>query len=114
VTKTLDVVPRRSFVTEYAREKFSCWDCEPITQAPTPFHAIHRDYAGPSLLAMILVEKYGNHQPLNRQSEQYGREGVEIPIATMANHVGAAVAVLMPLYDLMKRYVFAAERLPWQ
>ena len=26
---------------------------------------------------MMLVEKYANHQPLNRQSEQYAREGIE-------------------------------------
>jgi transposase len=33
-----------------------------------------RGFAGPSLLAMILFEKYGQHQPLNRQSERYARE----------------------------------------
>jgi transposase len=76
VTETLDVVPRQWFVTEHVREKFSCRSCETITQPPAPFHAIARGFAGPSLLAMILVEKYANHQPLNRQSEQYAREGI--------------------------------------
>jgi transposase len=75
VTETLDVVPRQFFVTEHVREKFSCRTCETITQPPAPFHAIPRGFAGTSLLAMILVEKYANHQPLNRQSEQYAREG---------------------------------------
>ena len=27
---------------------------------------------------MILFEKYGQHQPLNRQSERYGREGIDL------------------------------------
>jgi transposase len=111
VTETLDVIPRQWFVTEHVREKFSCRDCETVTQPPAPFHAIARGYAGPSLLAMILVEKYANHQPLNRQTEHYAREGVEIPISTMADHVGAATAALMPLHELIKRHVFAAERL---
>jgi transposase len=111
ITETLDVVPRQWFVTEHVREKFSCRDCETIAQPPAPFHAIQRGYAGPSLLAMILVEKYANHQPLNRQSEQYAREGVEIPLSTMADHVGATTAVLTPLYELIKRHVFAAERI---
>ena len=75
VTETLDVVPRQWFVTEHVREKFSCRSCETISQPPAPFHAIARGFAGPSLLAMMLVEKYANHQPLNRQSEQYAREG---------------------------------------
>jgi transposase len=111
VTETLDVVPRQWFVTEHVREKFSCRSCETIAQPPAPFHAIARGFAGPSLLAMMLVEKYANHQPLNRQSEQYAREGIELSVSTMADHVGACTAVLMPLYELIKAHVFAAERI---
>jgi transposase len=111
VTKTLDVVPRKWFVTEHVREKFSCRSCETIMQPPAPFHAIARGFAGPSLLAMMLVEKYANHQPLNRQSEQYAREGIELSVSTMADHVGACTAELMPLYELLKAHVFAAERI---
>ena len=103
VTETLDVVPRQWFVTEHVREKFSCRSCETITQPPAPFHAIARGFAGPSLLAMMLVEKYANHQPLNRQSEQYAREGIELSVSTMADHVGACAATLTPLYDLRAR-----------
>ena len=109
VTETLDVVPRQWFVTEHVREKFSCRSCETITQPPAPFHAIARGFAGPSLLAMMLVEKYANHQPLNRQSEQYAREGIELSVSTMADHVGACAATLMPLHELIKAHVFAAE-----
>jgi hypothetical protein len=92
------------------REKFSCRSCETITQPPAPFHTIARGFAGPSLLAMILVGKYANHQPLNRQSEQYAREGIELSVSTMADHVGACAASLMALYELIKSHVFAAER----
>src|SRR6202140_2846312 len=111
VTETLDVVPRQWFVTEHVREKFTCRSCEKSSQPPAPFHVIARGFAGPSLLAMILVEKYANHQPLNRQSEQYAREGIELSVSTMADHVGACAAALMPLYELIKAHVFAAERI---
>jgi transposase len=111
VTETLDVVPRQWFVTEHVREKFSCRSCETITQPPAPFHAIVRGFAGPSLLAMILVEKYANHQPLNRQSEQCAREGIALSVSTMADHVGACAATLMPIYALIKAHVFAAQRI---
>ena len=83
--ETLDVVPRQWFVTEHVREKFSCRSCETITQPPAPFHAIARGFGGPSLLAMMLVEKYAKHQPLNRQSEHYAREGIELSVSTMAD-----------------------------
>src|SRR5438552_11882154 len=111
VTRTLDVVPRQLFVTEHVREKFSCRSCEKIAQPPAPFHAISRGFAGPSLLAMILVDKYANHQPLNRQSEQFARVGVELSISTMADHVGACASVLTPLYELIRAHVFAAQRI---
>lgn len=111
VTETLDVVPRQMFVTQHVREKFSCRTCEKIAQPPAPFHAIARGFAGPSLLAMILVDKYANHQPLNRQSEQLAREGVDLSVSTMADHVGACAATLLPLYELIKAHVFAAERI---
>src|SRR5271154_3614726 len=71
VTRTLETEPRRWKVIETVREKFSCRDCEKISQAPAPFHPIPRAWAGPSLLAMIVFEKFGQHQPLNRQAERY-------------------------------------------
>jgi transposase len=76
VTETLEVIPRRWKVVQTVREKFTCRDCERISQPPAPFHPTPRGWAGPSLLAMILFEKHGQHQPLNRQSERYAREGV--------------------------------------
>ena len=111
ITETLDIVPRQWFVTEHVREKFSCRSCEKITQPPAPFHVIARGFAGSSLLAMILVDKYANHQPLNRQSEQFAREGIELSVSTMADHVGASTATLKPLYELIKAHVFAAKRI---
>lgn len=74
ITETLEVIPRQWKVIQTVREKFTCRACEKITQPPAPFHPIPRGWAGPSLLAMIIFEKYGQHQPLNRQSERYARE----------------------------------------
>ncbi len=93
------------------RERFSCRECEAITQPPAPFHVIPRGHAGPNLLAMVLFEKYGQHQPLNRQSERYAREGIDLPLSTLADHVGACAAALQPVHALIERHVMAAERL---
>src|SRR5437868_9653823 len=74
VTETLEVIPRSWKVIQHVREKFTCRDCEKISQAPAPFHVIARRWAGPSLLAMVPFEKFGQHQPLNRQAERYAKE----------------------------------------
>jgi hypothetical protein len=60
---------------------------------------------------MILFEKFGQHQPLNRQVERYAREGVPISLSTAADAVGAACAVLEPLLRLVEAHVMAADRL---
>ena len=111
VTETLEVVPRRWKVIQTVREKFSCRACETITQSPAPFHVTPRGFAGPNLLAMILFEKFGQHQPLNRQSERYRREGIDLSVSTLADQVGACTAVLTPLHELIEAHVLAAERL---
>ena len=110
VTETLEVVPRQWKVVQYVREKFTCRDCEKITQEPAPFHVLPRGFAGPNLLAMILFEKYGQHQPLNRQSERYAREGIELSLSTLADQVGGCAALLRPLHELIRAHVFAGER----
>jgi transposase len=110
VTETLEVVPRQWKVMQLVREKFTCRECEKISQAPAPFHVLPRGFAGASLLAMILFEKYGQHQPLNRQSERYGREGIDLSVSTLADQVGACAVLLRPLYELIRAHVFAGAR----
>lgn len=104
------MIPRAWKVIQTVREKFSCRDCEKITQPPAPFHVVPRGWAGPSFLAMLLFEKYGQHQPLNRQAERFTREGVPLSVSTLADQVGAASFALMPIFRLIEAYVFAAER----
>ena len=111
VTETLEVIPRQWKVIQTVREKFTCRACETITQPPAPFHPIARGRAGANLLAMVLQAKYANHQPLNRQSETFAREGIELDVSTLADWVGASAATLAPLTELVRRHVMAASRL---
>ena len=111
VTETLEVVPRRWKVIQTVREKFTCRSCERISQPPAPFHAIPRGWAGPSLIAMLVFEKYGQHQPLNRQAERFAREGVALSLSTLADLVGHATVALQPIHDLIEAHVRAAHRL---
>jgi transposase len=111
ITETLEVIPRQWKVVQTVREKFSCRDCEKITQPPAPFHVTPRGFAGPNLLAMVMFEKFGQHQPLNRQSERYAREGIDLSVSTLADQVGACALVLQPLHALIEAHVLGAERL---
>ena len=111
VTKTLEEIPRRFKLVETVREKFTCRDCEKISQPPAPFHATPRGLIGATLLATILFDKFGMHTPLNRQSVRFKSEGIDLPVSTLADQVGHGTFALMPLFHLIERHVLAAERL---
>ena len=111
ITETLETIPRSYKVIQTVREKFSCRACETITQPPAPFHPIARGRAGPELLATIMHSKFGEHQPLNRQSERFAREGIDLSASTLADWVGACTTALSPLVTLIRAHVLAGERI---
>lgn len=110
-TESLEHVPARWKVIVHVRERLACRRCDTIVQTPAPAHPIARGRAGPQLLAEILFGKFGAHLPLNRQSDIYANEGVDLDISTLADWVGACAATLTPLRDEIEKHVLAAERL---
>ncbi len=70
-----------------------------------------RSYAGPGLLAHVLVAKYCDHTPLNRRSQIYAREGVDLDRSTLAGWFGASAALLAPLVEAVRTHVLSSTRL---
>ena len=90
------MVPRQWKVIQHVREKFTCRPARRSpSRRPRPCDRRAALPAGPA--RHVLFEKYGQHQPLNRQSERYAREGIDLSVSTLADQVGAAAATLMPL-----------------
>jgi transposase len=85
VTEVLDYVPAAFRVIRHVRPKLSCRCCENIAQAPVPNLPIERGLPTPALLSHVLVAKYCDHLPLYRQTEIYGRAGVELDRSTLAD-----------------------------
>ena len=116
-------LPRQWKVIQTVREKFTCRCCEKISQPPfaivlepmahdgSSFHTIPRGWAGPQLIAMVAFDKYGQHQPLNRQSERIAREGIDLSLSTLADLIGHACVALAPIHKLIERHVLTAARL---
>jgi transposase len=110
VSESLEYVPGRFKVIRHVRPKFSCAQCATVVQTPAPSRPIARGLAGPGLLAHVLVSKYCDHMPLNRQSEIYAREGVDLARSTLADWVGESSALLRPLVATLRRHVLAADK----
>lgn len=111
ITETLEHVPAQWKVIQHVRETFTCRACEKITETPAPSHPIARGRAGPQLLAQVLFAKYRAHLPLNRQSDIYAKEGIDLDVSTLADWVGACAATLKPLVDEIEKHVLEAERI---
>ena len=111
VSEQLEYVPSSFKVIRHVRPKYTCSCCDHIAQAPAATRPIARGVAGPGLLAHVLVAKFADHLPLNRQSNIYAREGVDITRSTLAGWVGQSAALLRPLLDAVQRHVMAATKL---
>lgn len=99
-------------VIRTVREKHACTKCDAIVQAPAPSRPIERGIAGPGLMARVLTSKYAEHTPLYRQSEIYGRQGVELSRSLLSGWVDACCRLLSPLEEALQDYVLTDGKIP--
>ncbi len=111
VCEVLEYIPEHWKVHRHVRPKYSCGSCDTVVQAPAPSRPIERSYAGPGLLAHVLVSKYCDHLPLYRQSQIYARGGLELDRSTLAEWVGALSTLVAPLVAALGEYVMSAQKL---
>jgi len=111
VSEQLEYVPESFKVIRHIRPKFACTVCDRVIEAPAPSRPIERGLAGPVLLAHVIVSKFADHLPLNRQSDIYARQGVDISRSTLAGWVGASSDLLAPFVDAIQKHVLAGCKL---
>ncbi|HEX9061430.1 MAG TPA: IS66 family transposase [Clostridia bacterium] len=101
--KLLKFIPAHFEVEEHHVGVYSCRDCEDVVRAPRPQTLLRGSIATPSLVAGIMNAKYANALPLNRQSEDFMRYGVNLSRQTMANWViRCSEEYLSLIYNHMK------------
>jgi len=93
VSEVLEYVPESFKVIRHVRPKFSCGRCERVVEAPAPSRPIPRSYAGPGLLAHVLVAKYCDHSVSRR------RRFVERRRTIREMRVGPSVAAIRSRYQ---------------
>ena len=111
ISESLEYIPASFKVIRHIRPRCACINCEKIVQAYPASKPIAKGMAGPGLLAYILVQKYCNHLPFYRQSEIYAREGIELSRSTMASWAGQCAALLVPLVEEIRKYIFTSSHI---
>jgi transposase len=114
VSDRLDWKPGELFIIREIRNKYAC----PVAGHPTevriiiadkPVHAIERSIAAEGLLAQLIVDKYVDHAPLNRQMERFKRNGVTISDSTLADLVRQSAELIKPLGDALLKQMLPYE-----
>jgi transposase len=109
VTEELDYRPAVLFVRQHVRGKYACPKCEEgVVIAEVPPRPIEKGLPGPGLLAHVVVSKYADHLPLNRQEGIFARFGALLARSTMCDWIRAASEMLAPVVAVMKREILAS------
>ncbi len=107
ISERYEYIPAQMTVIEDVCIKYAC-ACT-VRTASKPPQPIEKSTAGASLLTQVIVAKYADHQPLNRQEKIFGRLGVELPRQTLCGWMGQCAELLEPLYERAKRLVLASK-----
>jgi len=107
-SEVLRFVPARYEVDVHVRGKYACRCGEGgVVTPPVAPRAIPGGYAGPSLLAHVIVSKYDDHLPLYRQAEIFRRAGLDLARSTLCGWIGGVMPLLEPVALEIRRAVLA-------
>lgn len=114
ITEVLERDPARWYVRRIIRHKYALKDkSQPeekqIICAPMPPLPIAKSYAGASVLADIIIDKYVNHLPFYRQVQMFKQQGISIAPATINGWFSDVADLLMPSYLRLKELVMASD-----
>lgn len=110
ISEQLEVIPAKLQVIRHIRPKYACPCCDQgLKTAPLPPQPIPKSQAAPGLLAYVAVSKYVDALPLYRQSTIFGRIGVQLNRATMANWMIKSGQLVQPLINLMQDNILSYD-----
>ncbi|HWH59248.1 MAG TPA: IS66 family transposase [Terriglobales bacterium] len=102
-----EYIPAQVIVIEEVCKKYAC-SCT-VKTATKPSQPIEKSNAGAGLLSQVIVAKYADHLPLNRQAKMFLRSGVDFSVQTMCGWMGQCADLLHPLYERMKSFVLESK-----
>jgi transposase len=114
VTEVLEREPSRWYVRRIIRHKYVLkargLDMEKqIVTAPMPVLPIAKSYAGATVLADIIIDKYVNHLPFYRQIQMFKQQGISIAPATINGWFRDVADLMRPTYYRLMELVLGSD-----
>lgn len=112
VTHRIAWQPGRYVVHEVHQERCACPKCPnpEVWTAPQPYLLLD-SMCDDGLLVRVLVDKFGDHVPLNRQAKRMGSEGLKIGSNVLSGWVCRAFREVRPLVGALQAQVCASKLL---
>ena len=108
-TEVIDLIPAEVIVRLDIREILGCDLCDAqLVRAPIGDKVVAGGAYGSRLVGNLVVGKYWDGQPLNRQGEQLLRLGLSMPSSSMSDQITWATDLLRPLWLLLISQVLVA------
>ena len=110
ITEVIDLIPAEVIVRLDIREVLACDPCDAeVVRAPMGDKVIPGGAYGSRLVADLVVGKYRDALPLNRQGEILKRLGLEIPSSSMSDQITWATDLLRPIWRALQERVLIAK-----
>lgn len=114
ITEVLEHKPEEFFVRRIIRHKYVARDKStlqesPVIIAPLPALPLAKSYAGASLLAELMINKYVNHLPFYRQIQMFKQSGISLPASTINDWFSQTADLLRPMYYRLKEIVLSSD-----
>ena len=114
ITEVLERETARWYVRRIIRHKYALKDKsqdveKQIVTAPMPVLPIAKSYAGATVLADIIIDKYVNHLPFYRQIQMFKQQGISIAPATINGWFREVADLMRPTYYRLKELVLASD-----
>jgi transposase len=107
-SEEVDVISREFVVKRIKRKKARCKCCRTIVTASPPAKLFPGARYSIAFAVLVVVSKYADHLPLERQVKMMARDGLNVDSQTLWDYVWAAAQLLKPAHQRLLEYVLAS------
>lgn len=117
-SEEVDVVERRFVLKRHRRQKYRCACNACVETAPGPQKLMEGGRYSLDFAIEVVVAKYLDHQPLERQVRTLAREGLSVDSQTLWDQAAALARVLYPTWeahvvDQLRQQALGADETRW-
>lgn len=104
-TEEVDVLERRFVLRKHRQKKYRCGCGACVETAPAPARLFPAARYSVDVAIEIVILKYVDHMPLERQARIFLREGLDVTSQTLWDYLERVARLLEPAYQRLHAYV---------